>query len=51
MKVPEIRLIPKMRGWLITIDGENERFFYDYDRAWRHQQMLVNFHSNLQREF
>ena len=40
LKAPVVELVQKLHGWLVTIDGENELFFYSKSKAQRHKEAL-----------
>lgn len=40
LKPPVVDLVQKMGGWLVTIDGENELFFYSKSKAQFHKEQL-----------
>ena len=40
LKPPVVELVQKMSGWLVTIDGENELFFYSKWKAQQHKEAL-----------
>lgn len=39
-KPPVVELVQKLSGWLVTIDGENELYFYSKSKAQRHKEEL-----------
>lgn len=39
-KPPVVEVVQKLRGWLVTINGDNELFFYSKHKADYHKQQL-----------
>ena len=40
-KAPVVDIVQKMRGWLVTINGENDLFFYSKTSARKHKEALL----------
>jgi hypothetical protein len=41
LKVPVVEVVQKLKGWLVTIDGENDLFFYSKTSAKKYVENLM----------